>query len=43
MEVLTAAMGKNPQCDCEPCKEAMRFALSAFLNGIAVGIEMEKQ
>jgi hypothetical protein len=42
IEVLSQSQGYTPFCECEPCMAAKTFAISAFLNGLKVGMEMER-
>lgn len=35
--------GTRPGCDCATCTFAFEVAMSAYLNGVRIGMEMEKQ
>jgi hypothetical protein len=39
---LVVAHGGTEDCRCENCQHAFALAMSAYLNGIRVGMEMEK-
>lgn len=39
---LMEISGLDRECECERCARAFDFALSAYLNGVRVGMEMEK-
>lgn len=44
IKALEGAFGYGPEpCDCEGCIERHAMMVTAFLNGLRVGMEMERQ
>lgn len=41
--IKTAITGRPADCECEACQEISSAIMTAFLNGVRIGMEMERQ
>lgn len=39
---IIAVHGMDPSCDCKQCQELRRVATTALINGVRIGIAMER-
>jgi alkanesulfonate monooxygenase SsuD/methylene tetrahydromethanopterin reductase-like flavin-dependent oxidoreductase (luciferase family) len=42
LRAILESHGRDPMCACEGCMELLRVSMACFVQGLRVGVEMEK-